>query len=188
MLTATVNILRWSGSSASPTKTNITNLNTRATTSDSDAQTGSPTTNPIPVPGSGSNYSYWITTRLNCSVAPATEIQNILWYTSGSNPFPSGVTCQVATVPLADAYVQATGTPGITGTQLLSANYSGLTPSPPLDAFANYTSSTPLTVNGSTTGTGDFGDYVVYQITVASTCTTPGPTPQATFTFQYDET
>jgi len=84
--------------------------------------------------------------------------------------------------------VQATGTSGTTGTQLLIANYSGITPSPPNDAFGTYTSGSPLSVAGSQAGTGDFGDWVVYQIAVASTCTTPGPTSQATFTYQYDET
>lgn len=165
--------------STGPTATDITGINTRADTIDS--HTTADTSNPIKVPNSGSNYSYWVVTRLDATVAASTNINNIKWYTSGSNNLGTGVTCNVNT---ATGYTQASGTPGTTGIQLTVGNYSTLAGAP-TNAFA-YTSGSPLSVTGSAgNSTGQFGDRVVYQIAVDSTAG-DGPTPQTTFTWQYD--
>lgn len=177
-MSATVLIRRLTG--AGPTATDITGINTRANAED--AHTTAGTSNPIQIPAAGTNYSYWVVTRLDCTVAPTGTINNIKWYTDGGNGFGTGVTCKVNT---ATGYVQATGTAGVTGTQLTTGNYATLAGAPS-DAFA-YTSGSPLSVSGSTSGTGQFGDRVVYQIEVGSTAA-PGATAAETFTFQYDET
>lgn len=97
----------------------------------------------------------------------------------------TGVSLNVAT---ASTYIQATGTAGTTGNQLTSANYtSALSPSVATDAFAK-TSGAPISVAGSIGSvTGDFGDFVVYQVAVVSTAG-PGTTTAETITWQFDET
>lgn len=183
-MAATVTIRRWTG--AGPTKTDITSINTRANAED--AHTTAGTSNPIQIPAAGSNYSYWVTTRLSADSTPAGTINNIKWYTDGANGFGTGVTATVGSVPSATGYTQATGTPGTTGTELLVANYPGFTPSPGDDPFG-FTSGSPKSVTGSISNpsTGDFGDFIVYQIKVGTTAG-PGATPQETFTWKYDET
>lgn len=180
-MAATVQIRRWTGSSGSPTKTNITSANTVANAQDAHEATASSSSNPIKIPAAGTNYSYWVATRLYASVAPSGSITNIRWHTDGTNNFGTGVGCNVGS---AASYVQATGTAGTTGTVLNNTNYSGV--GSPSNAFA-YKSTAPLSVTGSTSGTGDFGNFVVYQLTVATTAS-PGTTSQETFTWLYDET
>lgn len=182
-MAATVKIIRWTGTSGSATSTAIDGTTNRAATADNAAPgTGSP----IPVPtSSGTNYSYWVVTRLSATAAATTAINNIKWYTDGSNGMGTGVSLNVAT---ATAYIQATGTPGTTGNQLTSANYtSALSPSVAENAFGK-TSAAPISVAGSIgSTTGDFGDFVVYQVAVISTAG-PGVTTAETITWQYDET
>lgn len=179
---ATVTIRRWTGSTGSPTKTDITSINTRANAEDAHSTAG--TTNPIQIPSSGTNYSYWVATRLSADTSPSGTINNIRWYTDGANGFGTGVTCKMNT---ATSYVQATGTPGETGTQLTTGNYSTLAGAPS-NAFG-FTSASPKTVSGSINNpsTGDFGDFAVYQIEVGTTAG-PGATATETFTWKYDET
>lgn len=183
-MAATVVINRWTGSSGSPTKTAIQGSNTVANAADSHQSTAAGSSNPIRVPSSGSNYSYWVTTRLSASTSPSGTINNLRWYTDGSNNFGTGVTCigQSAT-----SYVQATGTPGTTGTELTTGNHAGLTGSP-VDVFT-FTSGSPKSLSGSISNpsTGDFGDFFIYQLVVGTTAG-PGVTNQETFTWIYDET
>lgn len=177
-MAATVLIRRLTG--ATPTATDITSINTRANAED--AHTTAGTSNSILVPASGTNYSYWVTTRLDVTAITAGTVDNVKWYTDGSNNFGTGVGCRVGT---ATAYVQATGTEGTTGTELTAGNYTGFTLGN-ADAFT-YTSASPLSVTGSTSTTGEFGDRVVYQIEVGSTAAS-GATAQETFTWRYDDT
>lgn len=181
-MAASVRINRLTG--AGPTKTDITGINTVANASDTHQATASGSSNPIRIPASGTNYSYWVSTRLECTVTPLGTLNNIRWYTDGSNTFGTGVTCKVQT---ANAYVQATGTAGTSGLQLTTGNHSGLAGAT-VNAFT-YTVSSPLSVTGSLNNpsTGDFGDLVVYQLDVADTAQ-PGVTGSETFTWQYDET
>lgn len=179
---ADVSIRRWTGDVGSPTKTDITSINTRANAEDAHSTAG--VANSIAIPAAGTNYSYWVSTRLSADTTPSGTINNLRWYTDGSNGFGTGVTCKVNT---ASDYVQATGTPGTSGTQLTTGNHADLAGAPG-NAF-DYTEGSPLAVTGSidNPGTGDFGHLVVYQIEVADTAS-PGTTPADTFTWKYDET
>jgi len=118
-------------------------------------------------------------------VAATTAINNIKWYTDGSNTMGTGVSLNVAS---ASAYKQASGTTGTTGDVLASSFYtSNLSPTTASDAFAK-TSGSPVSVNGSIGAvTGDFGDFVVYQVAVISTAG-PGVTTAETLTWQYNQT
>jgi len=175
---ATVLVRRLHG--AGPTATDITSINTRANAEDAHSTAG--TTNSILVPAAGTNYSYWVTTRLDVTAISGGTVDNVKWFTDGTNSLGTGVTMSVGT---ATGYVQATGTAGETGTQLTAGNYSGFTLGNS-NAFT-YTTSAPLSVTGSTSGTGQFGDRVVYQINVASTAS-GGATGSETLTWRYDDT
>lgn len=185
-MAATVKILRWTSTSGSPVKTDITSTTNRAATMDDPAPG---TANPIPVPTSSTqSYSFWVATRLSATVAPATAIQNLKWYADGVSP-GTGVLLNVAT---ASAYIQATGTTGTTGNQLTSANYGSGWTFNSVGSVAtnssNYTSGGTLSLTGSIgNSTGDFGDFVVYQVQVSSNAG-PGPTSAKTVTFQYNQT
>jgi hypothetical protein len=179
-MAATVLIRRLTG--AGPTATDITSINTRANAEDAHSTAG--TTNPIQVPAAGTNYSYWVVTRLDATSSPSGTIDNLRWYSDGSNNFGTGVTCKGNT---ATGYVQASGTAGVTGIQLTTGNYATLAGAP-TDVFA-MTSGSPKSVTGSISNptTGQFGDRFVYQIEVGTTAG-PGATAQETFTWKYDET
>lgn len=177
-MAATVIINRLTG--AGPTATPITSINTRANAED--AHTTAGTTNSILVPAAGTNYSYWVVTRLEVTAITSGTVDNLKWYTDGSNNFGTGVTCVVNT---ATGYVQATGTAGTTGTQLTTGAYATLAGAP-TNAFA-YTTGAPLSVTGTTSTTGQFGDRVVYQIEVGTTAAS-GATATETFTWRYDDT
>jgi len=179
-MAATVTIRRWTGSGGGPTKTDITSINTRANAEDTHTTAG--TTNSILIPAAGSNYSYWVSTRLSVDAINAGTVDNIKWYADGSNNFGTGVTCIGDT---ADGYVQATGTPGTTGLELTTGNHANLA-APPVDVFS-FTSGSPESVTGTTTTTGDLGDFFIYQIVVGSTASS-GATASETFTWKYDDT
>lgn len=183
-MAATIIINRWTGSSGAPTKTDITGINTVANASDAHQATAAGSTNPIVIPSAGTNYSFWVSTRFSCSVTPAGTVNNIRWYTDGANSFGTGVTCKAQN---ATSYVQATGTTGTTGTQLTTGNHAGLSGAP-ADAFS-FTSGSPKSLTGSITNpnTGDFGDFMVYQLEVGTTAS-PGVTGTETITWLYDET
>lgn len=177
-----VQIRRWTGTSGSETKTDITSINTRANAEDTHSTSG--TSNPIRVPAAGTNYSYWVATRLFFSGSGTGTINNVKWYTDGANGFGTGVTCKMNT---ATGYVQATGTPGTSGTQLTVGNYATLAGAP-ADAFT-FTSGSPKSVTGSVTNPSstEISDFVVYQFEVATTAGA-GATPTETFSWQYDST
>ena len=181
-MAATVTVRRWTGTSGGPTKTAIKAINTVANAQDTHETTAASSSNPIKIPAAGTNYSYWVVTRLQATVAPTGTINNLRWHTDGSANFGTGVGCNSNQ---ATAYVQATGTVASTGDILNTTNYATLSATV-VDCFSE-TSGAPLAVTGSTTTTGDFGNFVVYQITVGTTASA-GATAQETFTWLYDET
>lgn len=186
-MTATVQVVRKTGASGSIAVTDVTSINSRLNSYDTHSTAD--TTNPVVIPASGTNYSYWATFRLKVTVAPSGTIDNLKFFTDGSNGFTAGVLLKVAKASTGtDAgYRQATGTPGTTGTLLNQTNHTGLDAAP-ADAFTK-TSGSPLTLVGTITATtGEVGDHVVLQTEVPSTVSTPGSSGNETMTFQYDET
>ena len=179
-MAATVTIRRWTGTTGAPTKTDITSINTRANAYDTHSTAD--TTNSVLIPAAGSNYSYWVSTRLSVDAITSGTVNNLKWYTDGSNNFGTGVT---AIAQSATSYVQATGTAGTTGTQLTTGNHAGLSGAP-VDPFT-FTSGSPKSLTGTTTATGDLGDFMVYQLVVGTTAAS-GASAQETFTWQYDDT
>ena len=188
-MAATVNIKRWTGLIGAPTKTNIDGANTVANAVDSHQSVAAGSSNPIKIPTVDTNYSYWVATRLAAATSPAGTINNLRWYGDGAANWGTGVGCNVGQAP---SYTQATGTPGTTGDVLNGTNYPSLIDLGGGDKtknFTTYTSGSPMSVVGSISNpsTGDFGSFVVYQLTVATTASA-GVTAQETFTWLYDET
>lgn len=175
---ATVQIRRWTGST--PTKTDVTGINSRMNAEDAHSTAG--TSNSILIPNSGTNRSFWAVFRLYISAITGGTVNNIKWFTDGANGLGTGIALKVNT---ATAYTQATGTVGTSGTQLNTTNYPTLAGAP-ADAFT-YNSGAPLSVAGSSSTTGDVGDFVVQQLEVSDTAS-QGATPQETITWQYDDT
>jgi hypothetical protein len=180
-MAATVTIRRWTGTTGAPVKTDITGGNTRA--SSSDAPTPG-TADPVPIPAAGTNYSFWVSTRLSADSTPTGTINNLRWYSDGSNSLGTGITCVGNT---ADVYVQATGVQGTSGDELTTGNHVELAGAP-VDVFT-HSSGSPKSVTGSidNPATGDFGDFFVYQMAVGTTAAA-GTSTQEDFTWQYDET
>lgn len=167
-----VQVHRLTGEEAEPTTTDITDSNTRLNAEDAHSESG--TNNPILIPDDGTNYSYKASTQLYFDGSGTGTIDNIKWYTDGDNELGTGVGLQVAT---AGEYSQATGTEGETGDDITGD-----------DAF-NYTSGSPLDVDGSVTDPADelFGDIVELQTTVGDNASA-GATTSETMTFRYDST
>lgn len=179
-MSATVLIRRWTGTTGSPVLTDITSINTRANAEDAHSTAG--TSNSVLIPASGSNNSFWVATRLDVTAITGGTVNNIKWYTDGTNNFGTGVT---AVGNSATTYVQATGTTGTSGTTLNTTNYTTVTT--PVDPFS-FTSGSPKSVTGSTsTVSSTFADLFVYQLVVASTAAS-GASAAETFTWQYDDT
>lgn len=175
--TVIINRINGAGAVLSP----ITGINTVVNMVDSQQSNAALSTNPIPIPPSGSTLSWWAVTRLQCTVAPSGTINNIRWYTNGTNNWGTGVSCLGNA---ASAYTQATGSP-TNGTILNPTNYPSL-----VAATTNvngFTSGAPATIAGSTTTAVSFGNYFVYQFTILPSAS-PGVTTAQSFTWAYDET
>lgn len=175
-MAATILIERWNGSGAG-SGTDITGQTTRMSQSDS----LSPGT-ANPVPAITTSYSYWVSTRLHCSVAPANNVGNLQWYSDGVSA-GTGLTISAgkASTGANSGYRQATSAIALNNT-----NHTGLDVTNPT-GVTSYTSGSTLALAGSTTGTGDFGDFLVYQLAATSSAG-PGNMTARTFTWQYDET
>ena len=182
-MAATVHIAQYNGVTAASTQ--ITSASVTVGTSDEATQASA-----IPVPTSGSNHSYWTTTALVATVAPDNAINNLKWYSDGTNSFGTGVTGIVCT---ASGYNQASGAAGSSGSLLNTTNHAGLSGCPASATVASnmflYTSSCLLTVTGSRGATaGSIGDkFVIFQLSVISTAGA-GNSVEEVLTFQFDET
>lgn len=176
---ATVIVNRLTGTT--PDKTNITDINTVIEASDAHTTGGGG--NPVLAPESGANNSFWASFRLEVTAnASGNTINNMKWYTDGTNSFGTGIEMQVA---LASAYAQASGTVGTAGSAL-SANTHLITS--PTGAFV-YTAASPLDINNTVTGTtatGEIGDYVVNQFQISSVAGA-GSSETETWSYQYDQ-
>ena len=140
----------------------------------------------IPVPPSGSNHSYWQTYHPVVTVAPDNAVNNLKFYTDGTNSLGTGITAIIAE---ASGYVVATGAAGSSGSVLVSGNHAGLTNDGATSDLFLYTSSCKLPVAGSIgPTTGCVGDeHVVIQLSVISTAGA-GNSSEETMTWEFDET
>jgi hypothetical protein len=165
----------WGGSPGTRDLTNSESGNLRYKTSDD--FDGQDTTNPLVKPSTGTNYSYVAWVGLHVSSAPTGSITNIKWYTDGGG-FGTGLTLKGI---MTNTYVEADGTPGLSGDLSATVYTSGT------DMFT-YTSASPLSVtSNATTGTGRYSYYVASQLAL-STSVSAGTLTAETFTWRWDET
>lgn len=123
--------------------------------------------NPIQIPAAGSNYSYTKQMRANVTVAPATQLDNLVCYSDGTNNFGTGITVEYDINATFQAQVDTT---------ISGSDFFGLDSGTPGDLGA-----------GPHTSTGYKGELLRLQMIVASTAA-PGQTPvDEALTFAYDE-
>ena len=123
------------------------------------------------IPGSGSDFSYEKYLRLNISVAPDTQIENLKAYSDGSSGFGTGVNTWYKTAGSFSTPAEATSTAGY-------SDFFGTSSGSPIDMDATNT--------GPFSSTGDIGDYLIMMLEVQSTAT-QGALTGETLTFSYDE-
>lgn len=124
--------------------------------------------NPMTIPATGTDYSFEKWLRVNVTVAPATNISNIQFYTDGANGLGTGIGLYAKTVTTYATPAEATGTAGYT------------------DAFTYVTGSRLNVGTGTYTGTGEKGDHLVMMMTVG-TSATPHTVTAETGTITFDE-
>ena len=147
----------------------------------------------IKIPETGTNRSYWKHVYLKITGGTFSRINNIKFYTGGTN-FGTGITMNVGNeTPTKNSnsnsgYVVASGTRGESGDEIV-ANHGGI--SAKTEVFGNYTLGTPKSISISESGgqldsVNETSDYLVFQMDVGSTAT-KADLSNKTWTFQYDE-
>ena len=193
-MVATLSVMYdWGGSDGSPgNSTTIDALgppNLRFKTYDSSTID---TLYPIPIVSGQTKYSYWKQIYLKCVNAPATQIDNIKFYSDGSG-FGTGITLSVGLqMPTKNSgssagYQVADGTAGDSGTAMVGGHSSISSKA----SVFSYTSVSPLACSISEAGNvinavNETTSYLVLQMEVIDTATAGGLTAE-TLTFQYDE-
>jgi hypothetical protein len=191
-MTATVNVEEGNGAAGSVTWSVITQG--RYCTADAFNPVDA---NPCVVPASSFYYSYWKHFRLAFS-GTFTKINNIRWFGPGNIKATWGLgTGGMLLVAKRDSgdngcpvasYVQATGTPSVTGTYIKAETghtyYKDQTVDP-ADADG-YVAGTPLTIDTTDYTAEGYSKCVVTQAKIAPDAT-QGEKTNITFTLRYDE-
>lgn len=124
--------------------------------------------NPLVIPGAGFDYSFEKWLRANVTVAPSTQISDLVVYSDGANGMGTGVEVYAKAVASYATPAEATAITGYTD-------------------FFTYTSGSPLSLGaGPFTGTGEKGDHAVL-ISRCGTTAAPGVTGSENITLGYNE-
>ena len=171
-MAATVELKIYTGTDAgteSPSSGDASNWNLMST----DAYDSSGTdyqTNKIQVPDSGTNYSYERWMKLKFS-GTFNKIENIkAWHSAGS---------------LSDGNLDLKA--GVTDTGATPVNTASSVATTTLTSWDAEGEAFDLTPSGGITSSPGYSKYLVTQLVVPSTVTTPGDIGSQTITFQYDE-
>lgn len=185
-MAATVTIRRWTGTEGAETKTDITSGTTVLNAQDAHEATASSSSNPTRIPDAGTNYSYWASIRLSADTTPSGTINAIEFFTDGVNNLGTGLGLNVCA---ANTYDQATGTAGETGHAIDDATNGHDDRDGSVASAFTFTTGSPKSIGGSISNpsTGDFGDFILLQLTVGSTAS-PGVSGSETMSLRYDET
>ena len=143
----------------------------------------------ILIPSSGVNRSYWKHVYLKVVGGIFSRINNVKFYTDGTN-YGSGITINVGNeTPTKDSgYVIANGARGTTGDEMV-ASHGGI--SGKTEIFGNYTSGSPKSISISESGSlmdsvNETSDYLVFQMDIDNTVT-KADLSNKSWTIQYDE-
>lgn len=168
------------GSSPGSAGSDVTGATVRYKLADNDIQDSN---NPVPLPGSGLSFSWRKASKENYVTSPAGSITNLRWFISGGPP--SGIRYF--------ARVNAVYTQGSSGDTAGITGFTDTAPNQSANDAVNYTSGSPLVVNGSTvlsnpsTGEGS-QSFVESQGAVASTYAGgSGPVTPWQVTYRYSE-
>lgn len=153
------------------------------------------TDNPIPIPGAGSNWSFWKQVVLQCTAPPASQVNNVKFYTDEGSDFGLGIDLFIGNqFPIRNSgattgYDVATGVVGTSGDDMLGASGHGDVTTE-TDAFL-HNSGNKKDISISETGAkiisiGHSTDYMVFQMEVTSAAS-PGDLANKMFKLQYDE-
>jgi len=132
----------------------------------------------------GVYYPYWKSLYLNALTSPPTEINQVKLSSTGSITWV-GVSLQIGDqTPLRDDYVQATGTVGKTGDEMV-AGHSGISSKSPITL---YTSGSPKSIPGSiqNPNTGRITNLIILQMTI-TTELVPNSSGETIVTWKYQE-
>ena len=174
-MAATTTVRSFHGSG--PSNADVTSTEIRFKRADNDTVDA---LNPVPIPTSGFNYSWRKHTKLRIDTAPANQITNLRWFSSGT-ALGTGITHLAVN---SSSYTQGS-----------SSDESAAIPSG-VDS-STYTSGSPLTITaGQVAASGDTfptfagssgsQDYMVQQMKVDTTAAA-GASGARTFTYRYDE-
>ena len=168
------------GTGAGPAWATVTNV--RLHTDDTNNQD---LTNPVPIAGS-LKRSYWANIRLEFS-GTFSQIDNIRHFSDGSIDWTFGTSgaLQVNSTPAGIAegdYVQATGTPGDTGDELV-ANHANVSAKADIET---YTTGAPATIDAGPYSSAGSSNHIALQVDV-DTDATLGLQGQETLTWRVDE-
>jgi len=119
---------------------------------------------PLVKPTGADNRSFVKTLGFGFSTGPSVSCSDFRLYSDGTIGW-TGCTWNIGD-QLPEAYVQATGTEGLTGTEM-TALYTGVITSK--TDFATYTSAAPKTIDAlKTSGTGVYTKFFCFQVDVSS--------------------
>lgn len=171
-MTATCEVKVYTGTDAgteNPTTGDADNLNLmNADEYDSDGTLY--TQHPIAVPSSGTNYSYERWAKLKFSDT-FNKIENIkVWKSAGT---------------LSDANLDILA--GVTDTGATPTNSASTIATTTLTSWDEESEALDLTPSGGITSSPGYSKYLVLQLKVPDTVTTPGDIGTITLTFKYDE-
>lgn len=143
--------------------------------------------NIIPIPTTGTEYSRWKQIYLECTVAPATQVDNVKFYTDGTG-FGTGIVLKVGDqFPTKNSGSDAGY--DVSDTNEIITNHTDI--SSATDAFT-FNSGSMLTgpsiseASNIIDATGETTDYLVFSMEVGTTAS-PGNLDNETLTIQYDE-
>ena len=179
-MVATVNIREHNGSSTGPTQTaKTTAAQVRFKNADNATVDSN---NRLIIPTANTEYSYTKYIKLQASVAPDVDIDNLQAYSDGANGFGTGVKVwywikSVYVTP--SVPTETNDPPHYPGSTEDGVDYFALTSGSPGDMDAITT--------GPFTGTGDMGDFLVLCMEV-ETSASQGSLTAESLTFRYDET
>lgn len=181
-MAASASVRYYTGASPGTASSDISGTTIRYKQADSAAQDSN---NPLALPASGQTFSWRKSTKINFTTTPISSISNLRWFMSGAPP--PGINLY-ARAQVAGIYIQANSADqnGISGFTDTVGNQNA-------NNATNYTSSTPLSVNGGTvlsnpnTGEGTQA-FVETQLSVSSTYSVgPGATAFGSATYRYTE-
>lgn len=143
---------------------------------------------PMPIPTSGTEFSRWKQIYLVCTTAPDTQVDNVRFFTDGSN-FGTGITVRAGDQFPLKADLVNTGY-DVSDANAVMTTHTDITSS--TEVFANFTAGSPLAgptiseAGAIIDAINETTNYLVLQMEVISTAS-PGNLADETFTFRYDE-